>query len=649
MKYLGTISDSKDLVNKEYVDDGLEVKANVDGAYEDMTVGNAEQLISTVFVNDQVPYTFRTSGGSADIGDREYDTLVGGTIAWNQMVQNGNFSDGTNKWSGTSCTLSASDGVLTLTAPASPSHNYMRAMQSITLLTSHVYYFSAVFDATQVGGFNNFSFRLLGDTNAYVGVTEDTQGAYQKIYQAPYDFTSVGPVFTATSSTTIADTAGTVSNVQILDLTLMFGSTIADYIYTLEQNNPGDGVAWVTKYFPKLNGGYYPYNAGELLSVSGVSAHNMTGLNQWDEEWEVGAYDTSTGAKISSTTKIRSKNPISIVPSTTYYYYNGAGEATQKFFYDVNGNYITNLASQSGTTFVTPANAYYMTISPAATYGTTYNNDICISLYWDGEMEDTYEPYTLNSHPLDSSLTLRGIPELDADNKLRYDGDIYAADGTVTRKYGIVDLGTLNWSWSSTNTENIYRMAATITGAKLPSTSNDLANIICSKYVAVTTTDTYRTVTGICLAPNGKVAVYDENYNTSSSVAAFKTAMSGVYLVYELDPSAYTTETADPFQSPQIVNDFGTEEYVTTAQSGVLVPVGHNTNYTNNLRAKLEMVPESPSGDGDYIVRQTNGQNAYVPLTFPVSDIPDFPTTDGTYTLQVVVSDGAATASWVSA
>ena len=61
-------------------------KANIDGYYSEMTVGNAEQLVSTVGIEDKTPYNFRTAGGSVDIGDREEDMIVGGTVAWNQLV-----------------------------------------------------------------------------------------------------------------------------------------------------------------------------------------------------------------------------------------------------------------------------------------------------------------------------------------------------------------------------------------------------------------------------------------------------------------------------------------------------------------------------------------------------------------------------------
>ena len=55
-----------------------------DGYYQEMTVGDAEQLVATTFTEDDAPYNFRTAGGAIDIGDRkQVEGLVGGTIAWN--------------------------------------------------------------------------------------------------------------------------------------------------------------------------------------------------------------------------------------------------------------------------------------------------------------------------------------------------------------------------------------------------------------------------------------------------------------------------------------------------------------------------------------------------------------------------------------
>ena len=76
-------------------------------------------------------------------------------------------------------------------------------------------------------------------------------------------------------------------------------------------------------------------------------------------------------------------------------------------------------------------------------------------------------------------------------------------------------------------------------------------------------------------------------YYTGNDMASFKTAMSGVYLVYEL--ATPTTETADPFTNPQICSPYGTEEYLDTRD--VAVPVGHDTFYHEDLKGKIEGLP----------------------------------------------------------
>ena len=102
-----------------------------------------------------------------------------------------------------------------------------------------------------------------------------------------------------------------------------------------------------------------------------------------------------------------------------------------------------------------------------------------------------------------------------------------------------------------------------------------------------------------------------------------------------------TTEQAAPYTNPQIVDDFGTEEYVTTS----IVPVGHVTQYMANLRDKLQHLPDLVSTDGDYIVRQNNSQLALVPLE-QVKELPDAPTTDGSYRLVATVNNGQVTYTW---
>ena len=591
-----------------------------DGSYQQMTVGNAEQLVATVGIEDKVPYNFRTSGGANDIGDREVDKIIGGTVAWNQYakelnatnwsVENANvtvsFSNGVATFSSTQ----ASYGIKTSMGGINPSHRYL-----ITL-------YAKAESALQLGVIIGSSH---GSSKTFDINTSRSQ--FATIITTSSNVSGPGLyVFPWSSDGTSKQIE--VDNIAIFDLTQMFGSTIADYIYTLEQSTAGAGVAFFRSLFPAP---YYAYNAGELMHVQ-TSAHKMTGFNQWDEEWEVGQYDTTTGAKTTGS-NVRSKNLIPVLPDTTYRITSTSTTsalAVPCFYYDANGQFIDYVLNSANATTITPPNAYFMAFYMGAAYGTTYKNDICINLHWDGERDGEYEPYEAHTYPLDD-VELRGIPKLDANNNLYYDGDTYEADGTVTRKYGIVDLGTLERIKDTTTVPGQTIFRAQLSNAK------DGYEGICGKYPFVGSYSFLSDKTCAYIY-NTRIAIVDSTYADGDSTA-FATAMSGVYLVYEL--ATPTTESADPFQNPQIVNDWGTEEYVDSRT--VPIPVGHDTMYRANLRAKLEMAPDSPSANGNYIMRHENGENAYVLLT---KELPTLPTTDGTYHLKCTVASGTATLTW---
>ena len=63
--------------------------------------------------HDNAPYNLRPSGGGKFIGGIESDKIVGGSYAWNQLVQNGNFAS-TTGWSTASATFSVSNNEATI-------------------------------------------------------------------------------------------------------------------------------------------------------------------------------------------------------------------------------------------------------------------------------------------------------------------------------------------------------------------------------------------------------------------------------------------------------------------------------------------------------------------------------------------------------
>ena len=560
--------------------------AKQDGSYEGMTVGNAEQLVSTVGVEDNAPYTFRTTGGSADVGDRlNLKAVVGGTVAWNQHnTFDPEWVDGQEvEKNGVTFVYSAAKHSITV---KSGGHNTSTTFNVLIGTDFAIPNGRKVLVLGLPSGLDNvngvfFSLYNGNSANAFNrnSIISISKGSGQ--YLQPYIYVRSG--YTVPNDMEFKPI--------IVDLTAMFGSTIADYVYTLESGTAGAGIAWLKKYgyFTKP---YYPYKAAAFESVK-TSAHKTYGFN---------AYNPSTGKA-----KVVGGN-----------------------LYQITGAYTA--LSLDGTSITPDANGYF---TPSANGELTVTGGngttTCIHLKWDGERDGEWEEFSEHTYALDD-VELRGVPKKDANNNLYYDGDKYTPDGTVQRRYGIVDLGTLNWI------RNVGTQYYTdFTGGKADTTNGLTSN---GKYLLGT--GGYSGIDHRITIKTSRIWLTDSDYTTPSALTA---ALSGVYLVYELETP--TTESADAYTELQVCDDFGTEEFVDAATRDFEMPCGSFAVYRPNLRAKLEMSPNSPDGDGDYLVRQTNGVNEYV-LFSEVKELPDYPTTDGTYVLKCTVADGTATLSWVS-
>lgn len=579
-------------------------EAELAQAFEDFsengTVANAEQLTTDIRANDQTPYLFRTSGGSVDIGDREYiNGIVGGTVAWNQLMPDTTPASALVPFPNRTAIISGHKYLLT----------YKRADISVQ---------NFIYVYTRVNGENKIINNVIA--NAGVGDT-----VLMKVFESEYSAVSDGTSGSADGSlwNYKDSTAGNVA--QLFDLTQMFGSTIADYIYSLEQGDAGAGVAFFKKLFPKP---YYAYNAGELKSVSGLASHDMTGFNQLGgsfvsgKKWNSGTYEDGSTNQAANSFKAK------CLPNTQYCFCMPqitSNIGYYRTYFDADGTFITktsadgiNSTAKTGL-FTTPSNAYYVAIDlyRSGGFAATELEEACLNIAWDNSRNGEYEPYELHSYPLDTDLTLRGVPKLDANNNLYYDGDTYESDGTVTRKYGIKTLkGTEAWTVLTSDANayffcdcgNVYINNS----AKKPIVTDKMTarwdSGSATTYGDNTIWFQYRQIhikASSAIAPSGL---------TTEGIAELKAWLSNNNINVLLPLATPTTETADPYTSPQIVNDFGTEEFVLSA-GAFPMPVGHDTEYPVDLKAKLEMAPNSPEGNGDYIVRQTNGVNEYVALS----------------------------------
>ena len=602
---IGTKANANSVYTKSETLSLLSDKADKNGTYEELTAGHAGNLTSKVGEIDKTPYNFRTSGGSLDIGDLETDKIIGGSIAWNQLIKNGNFANSDIWGVNVIQSFSVSNNVATLNVSTTSSGIY----QNSNFIVGHKYLW--LVDVINGGkiqvGTAAFGSRL------YINSANQTFKRYGRVDVATLD----SAVFVVYANEDLEQTIQ-IKNYVCFDLTQMFGSTIADYIYSLESANAGAGVAWFKKLFPKS---YYAYNAGEIMSVM-TSAHKMIGFNAWDGENESGYI--YNGNYYPSASYWRTKNFIPVVPNTAYYF-NVPSTDGQINCFDYDKNYIGKFDGMNARLATMPSNCYYIKFYQPASADV---ESVCVNISWDGERNGEYEPYVVHNYPLQANLELRGIPKLDASNNLYYDGDEYESSGKVTRKYGIVDLGSLTWTNNGTIEGGVQYFTESVN--KAHGTDNILCALFVTKFPSIEV--------GTCQGRANSNAI---SVNSSiTDLNAFKTAMSGVYLVYELAETV--EESASSYDNPQIVNDFGTEQYVDGRE--VEIPVGHDTFYQANLKAKLEMSPDSPDNNGSYLMQHNNGENSYIPY---ISPIPTPPTTDGTYILKAVVSSGVATLQWI--
>lgn len=216
--------------------------------------------------------------------------------------------------------------------------------------------------------------------------------------------------FDAGSTITLSGLSGYTTNQAYLQLiyigedesTISIVNANATATYTFTQNATlrgiylsfREGTTFTNKtIYPQLEYGstatsYAPYS--NICPISGWSEVKVyvTGVNVWDEQWEVGILYSS--GEVGAGNRVVSKNFIPIIPNEKYCYSKSDTNDGRCAFYDANKNLIVyyvdfaydrkyTVDGRSVLEFTTPQNACFMKFCTSTTYGTTYNNDISIS------------------------------------------------------------------------------------------------------------------------------------------------------------------------------------------------------------------------------------------------------------------------------
>ena len=587
--------------------------AKIDGEYDDLVNGSSKQLLSKKYYEDNTPYLFRANPYESDRLDEE---IVGASFPVNQLVSNGNFSlnSGWEAYISSNATLSISDNTATLTYLNSGSGGYQygikyNGVKNKTIL-GHKYLLQCCAKSTK--SFNcAFDFDGTGKPLYPIGITANTWTLCKTLVQAytgGRDGIVVMPQFNSISIE--ENDTFSIRDAMIIDLTLALGSTIADYVYTLETSEIGSGIAWLKSqgYFTK---DYYPYNAGDIQNVKtsgkkviGKNLLKVTGITKtqngvtWtvNDDGTVTVSGTATGYSDFSFGSAYVNSEMGTVTVSSI------GDASNNIvwaginLWDKDNNNLAEIGGGSTNTQFIIGLTQYPTVYRITMEVKRRNNTACkgtlrpqIEL---GSIKTDYEPYEEHIYPLDSDLELRGVPKLDANNKLYYYGDTYESDGTVIRRFGIVDMGTLSWGRSKFGDNYVFY-------ANIPERRGAAYgdNCLCPKYNKVTAIITASSLSDKDLSLNTNqtyIYIRDDSYSDSTT---FKASLSGVPFVYEL--ATPTTESASPYKMPQITG--GTEEFVDERE--VQIPVGHNSKYMYNIREKVEQlygIPKPPTTNGIY-------------------------------------------------
>ena len=262
-----------------------------------------------------------------------------------------------------------------------------------------------------------------------------------------------------------------------------------------------------------------PSNPRAINGVDRVVVHNNgSSINQWDEQWEVGGYNTTTGQKTTASSRIRNANYIAVIPSIEYYIYNG-GYAYRLFYYDANRNFISSSAYDATSHLRTmPSNCYFINFQSAGNYGSTYNNDISIN----------YPSTDTSYHAYNGTTATTALPTT------CYGGYLNLETGVLTRTHWIVDMGDIGYN--TTGGDVLYTTKNSIRDATgYDPKRTETADAMCSVDTLSQSTNQIRFDT-ITTAPADVPTVY-----------------AGQKIVYEL--ATPTTEQLTPHQIEQLLQN----------------------------------------------------------------------------------------------
>ena len=261
------------------------------------------------------------------------------------------------------------------------------------------------------------------------------------------------------------------------------------------------------------------------------------------------------------------------------------------------GTPLVKLTTTTTATFTVPSNATGLLIRALVKSGTNYNVTIYPQIE-KGSTATSYEPYLGHLYQVQIGSTV-------------YGGYVDLVSGVMIAEYAILSIADLS-GWFKVTDDPTYPWFATLNGLSgIDVSKRD--SIICNKYKNKTPSTSNHDDSCFGLISNGsQFRVRDMRYNTATDFAN----------------SLSDCEFIVPLATPQTIQLTPQQIETLAGQNNLSTPLSGQSIETNGVEYKELFTFADVK---EYVDKK----------------IPDAPTTDGTYTLQAVVSGGVPTYSWV--
>jgi hypothetical protein len=506
----------------------------------DSRVGGTEQILpentsnpttSPIIADIQYPdslrseqtFLYRESPTTVN-GQAKITHIKGNTVVFNQLVQNGNFAD-TSGWGTVGLSIAVNNNKATLT---------------ISRIDDVLYRDNIAFSANHKG--------LL------MIKTDDTTEFMARFYNSSWQqiifsrMTKVGNI----QYLLIEPTA----NIKIMYLypNVASGTVILENVELFDLTQMGLDTLTVDQFTSLFSLPYYDYTQGKLLPFKGESlkttGKNLVKLDQSKNtntnSWN---YSSNTDDNVTAT-----RTATGGLFLASYVVYLEKGKTYYRFATDAVN--ISNIYIYEDRTWGVNIQSFPITQASFVYQGET--GEVIIGLYVGNmavgteasfkgfmiteEVATDYEPYT------SSTINLPVLEHFPTGMKSA--GTVYdeITESKAITRVGSVDLGTLDWVYeSSTNS-----MWAYLTDAKAP--INDDTAFNCTTLAGKVISANQRTlITGkrIYMFSGNLKQLFLRDFGYTD-VSTFKTAMSDVYLYYEL-----ATPTEEPIVTASLVTEKG--------------------------------------------------------------------------------------------